>query len=57
MIEGAIPVGKDQLCHIGSFTCSEVISRLVEKAKAIIAVGSCAVNGGVIRELGYVGVS
>lgn len=37
-------------------TCGELIRRLSQNAKAIIAVGSCAVNGGVIRELCYVGV-
>jgi len=57
VIEGAIPKGKDQLCYIGDMTCTELISTLAEKAKAIVAVGSCAVNGGIIRELGYVGVS
>ncbi|QIW23926.1 Ni,Fe-hydrogenase I small subunit [Sulfolobus sp. S-194] len=57
VIEGAIPKGKDELCYVGEYTCSQLISMLAEKAKAIIAVGSCAVNGGIIRELGYVGVS
>ena len=55
VIEGAIP--KDErLCYVGDMTCSELIKKLSEKAKAIIAVGSCAVNGGIIRELGYIGV-
>jgi len=55
VIEGALP--KDEkLCHVGDMTCGELIRRLSQNAKAIIAVGSCAVNGGVIRELGYVGV-
>ena len=55
VVEGALP--KDErLCHIGDMTCGELIRRLSERAKAIVAVGSCAVNGGIIRELGYVGV-
>lgn len=55
VIEGALP--KDEkLCYVGDMTCGELIRRLSQNAKAIIAVGSCAVNGGVIRELGYVGV-
>ncbi|BCU68831.1 Ni,Fe-hydrogenase I small subunit [Stygiolobus caldivivus] len=55
VIEGAIP--KDErLCYVGDMTCNELIMRLSQKAKAIIAVGSCAVNGGIIRELGYMGV-
>lgn len=57
IIEGAIPKGKDHLCYVGDMTCSELIKKLAENAKAIVAVGSCAVNGGIIRELGYVGVS
>ncbi|BFH73971.1 hypothetical protein SJAV_19150 [Sulfurisphaera javensis] len=57
VIEGAIPKDKDGLCYVGDMTCNELIKKLAEKAKAIVAVGSCAVNGGIIRELGYVGVS
>jgi Ni,Fe-hydrogenase I small subunit len=51
VIEGALPQDPS-LCRIGDFTCSDLIQKLAEKAKAIIAVGSCAVNGGILRESG-----
>jgi Ni,Fe-hydrogenase I small subunit len=55
VVEGAIP--KDErACWLGEFTCAELIRRLAQRAKAVVAVGSCAVNGGILRELGSIGV-
>lgn len=51
VVEGALPQDPS-LCRIGDFTCNDLIQRLSEKAKAIVAVGSCAVNGGILRESG-----
>ncbi|ARM75329.1 Ni,Fe-hydrogenase I small subunit [Acidianus manzaensis] len=56
VVEGAIPKN-DELCNFGGLTCKELLTRLSEKALAIVAVGSCAVNGGIIREVGGLGVS
>lgn len=56
VVEGAIPKD-DKLCNFGGMTCTEILKKLSEKAIAIIAVGSCAVNGGILREVGGLGVS
>lgn len=55
VVEGAIPKD-DKLCNFGGMTCSEILKKLSEKAIGIVAVGSCAVNGGIIREVGGLGV-
>uniref|UniRef100_A0A0F2LLY5 Ni,Fe-hydrogenase I small subunit n=1 Tax=Candidatus Aramenus sulfurataquae TaxID=1326980 RepID=A0A0F2LLY5_9CREN len=55
VVEGAIPKD-DKLCNFGGMTCSEILKKLSEKAIGIVAVGSCAVNGGIMREAGGLGV-
>lgn len=55
VVEGAIP-SNDSLCTFGGYSCTQVIKLLAERANSIIAVGSCAVNGGILREAGSKGV-
>ncbi|NON61571.1 Ni,Fe-hydrogenase I small subunit [Acidianus sp. RZ1] len=55
VVEGAIPK-EDKICNFAGMTCREILEKLSKKAISIVAVGSCAVNGGVIRELGDLGV-
>ncbi len=55
VVEGAIPKD-DKLCNFGGMTCTELIKRLSERAIGVVAVGSCAVNGGIVREVGGLGV-
>ncbi|MEJ2773159.1 Ni,Fe-hydrogenase I small subunit [Stygiolobus sp. CP850M] len=55
VIEGAIPTN-DSLCTFGGYPCTQVIKLLAEKANSVVAVGSCAVNGGILRETGSKGV-
>ncbi|AWR96792.1 Ni,Fe-hydrogenase I small subunit [Acidianus sulfidivorans JP7] len=56
VVEGAIPKD-DKLCNFGGMTCKEILQKLAQNAIGIVAVGSCAVNGGIIRETGSLGVS
>jgi Ni,Fe-hydrogenase I small subunit len=51
VVEGALPLEED-LCKIGNFTCSQLIKNLARNSLAVVAVGSCAVNGGILKEGG-----
>ena len=55
VIEGAIP-SDDSLCTFGGYSCTQVIKLLAERAHSVVAVCSCAVNGGILREAGSKGV-
>jgi len=51
VVEGALP--RDQeLCKVKDMTCQDLVVRLAQRARAVVAVGSCAVNGGILRESG-----
>jgi len=52
VMEGAIPAGMPHACMMANRPISEWVSLLAAKASACIAVGTCAVSGGVAKMSG-----
>lgn len=46
-IEGSIPMGMPEACVIGGETLESILKRLIPKAKAVVAIGTCAAFGGI----------
>jgi hydrogenase small subunit len=47
VVEGAIPAGMPEACVVGDEPVSKQIERAAGKAKAIVALGTCAAYGGI----------
>lgn len=47
VVEGAIPVGMPEACVINQESFYSLFQRAAEKAKAVVAVGTCAAFGGI----------
>jgi len=47
VVEGAMPAGMPRACLMGHQPVTEQVLRAAEKAKAVVAVGSCAAVGGI----------
>ncbi|MEJ5260599.1 MAG: hydrogenase small subunit [Anaerohalosphaeraceae bacterium] len=47
VIEGSIPLGMPQACLIGGRPAEEILVKLIPKAKAVVAVGTCSAFGGI----------
>jgi len=47
IVEGAVPAGMPKACTFGGEAFGEQLIRAAQKAKAVIAVGSCAAFGGI----------
>ena len=47
VIEGSIPVGMPESCEIGQTTFPDLVIKAAQKAKAVVAVGTCATYGGI----------
>lgn len=51
VVEGAIPESNDRFCVVGGAPIRETLLAAADKASFIIALGSCAVSGGVVRDM------
>ena len=47
VVEGAIPLGMPEACTIAGKPLTELLPPLIEKAAAVVAVGTCAAFGGI----------
>lgn len=47
IVEGTVPLGMPQACRVGEETFASQLSRAVQGAKAVVAVGACAAHGGI----------
>ena len=47
IVEGSIPAGMPEACLIAGKPLTEILPPLLEKAKAVVAVGTCAAYGGI----------
>jgi len=47
VVEGSIPLEMPRACVIGGRTSEEILVRLIPKARAVVAVGTCAAFGGI----------
>lgn len=47
VVEGSVPAGMDKACVVGHEAFTEQTARAAAKAKAVVALGSCAAFGGI----------
>ncbi len=47
VVEGSVPAGMEEACVIGDEPFSRLLIRAAKKAQAVIALGACAVYGGI----------
>jgi hydrogenase small subunit len=47
VVEGAVPLAMPEACEIGEEHFDQLVARAARKAKAVVAVGSCASFGGI----------
>lgn len=46
-VEGSIPLGMPHACVIGGKPVEDILVRLIPKAKAVVAIGTCSAFGGI----------
>ena len=49
VVEGAIPANDDRFCVVGGVPVRETLVKAAKNASFVIALGSCAVSGGVVK--------
>jgi hydrogenase small subunit len=47
VVEGSIPLGMPSACTIGGIDVDKLLTGLIQQAKAVVAVGTCAAFGGI----------
>lgn len=47
VVEGAVPAGMPEACHVGDETFPDLLKRAASKAETILTVGTCASFGGI----------
>ncbi len=47
VVEGAMPVGMPQACLMGHHPVTDQVARAAAKARAVVALGTCAASGGI----------
>ncbi len=47
VVEGSMPAGMPKACMMGHEPVTDLVAKAAKKAKAVIAIGSCAANGGI----------
>jgi hydrogenase small subunit len=47
VLEGSIPMGMPGACRIGGRNLEDILLKMIPKAKAVVAVGTCAAFGGI----------
>lgn len=47
VVEGAVPAGMPDACHIGDETFPELLQRAASNAETVLALGTCAAFGGI----------
>ncbi|MBU0754818.1 MAG: hydrogenase small subunit [Planctomycetes bacterium] len=52
VLEGSIPMGMPEACVIGGRTYEEILLKMIPRAKAVAAVGTCAAFGGIPKAEG-----